>query len=68
MWRYPSDRDLEENGLPTYIDMVFKTPLKWVYLFFIIFAIGIVFLVRHYNAKNEQIHKEKVANKKTIQK
>ncbi len=66
MWRYPSDRDLEENDLPTYIDMVFKTPLKWIYLFFILFAVGIVLLVQDHNAKNEPIQKEKTLNKKTV--
>lgn len=44
-YQLPTDKDLTENGMLDRFDLVFKTPLKWVYVFFIIFVMFLFWLI-----------------------
>ncbi len=39
-WKWPSRQDLIKNGLPTYDEMFWGSPLKWVLLIYLLLAIG----------------------------
>ena len=49
-WIFPSDKDLRKNGMLDQFDLIFKTPLKWIYLFFILFALFLYWLIGYLNA------------------
>ena len=53
-WQFPSDKDLRENGMLDRSDLFFKTPLKWVYLFFIVFVLFLFWLVPYLESKRPQ--------------
>jgi len=53
-WRFPSDKDLRENGMLDRSDLFFKTPLKWVYLFFIVFVLFLFWLMPYLEGKRPQ--------------
>jgi hypothetical protein len=48
-WIFPSDKDLRKNDMLDRFDLIFKTPLKWIYLFFILFALFLYWLICHLN-------------------
>jgi len=50
-WQFPSDKDLREHGMLDRFDLFFKTPLKWVYLFFIVFVLFLFWLVPYIESK-----------------
>lgn len=45
IWRFPSDKDLREHGMLDGFDLIFKTPMKWVHLFFILFVLFLYWLI-----------------------
>lgn len=49
-WIFPSDKDLRKNGMLDRFDLILKTPLKWIYLFFILFALFLYWLIGYLNA------------------
>lgn len=59
IWRYPSDEDLRENGFLDRFEMMFKSPLKWIYLFFILFGITVYLIVEHQTNKDKNVKIEK---------
>lgn len=54
IWRYPSNKDLRENDLLDYFDMFFRTSLKWVILFFIVFVVFIFKIFENQSSKIEK--------------